>query len=132
MTCALLAPFPPQRKAFFAVETLRAFMVDQPAFSSQQGMQTWGAEFAPLFCKLSQAGPDFVIVLWLRLVPATAPAQPDNGAGPSFAELMVFFEVSNHAPPGGRRYHFFERTSLMARFSSMASASICFSFLFSV
>jgi len=53
MTYALLAPFHAQRKTFFAVEPLRAFMVDQQAFSPQQGMQPWCTEFAPFFCKLS-------------------------------------------------------------------------------
>lgn len=47
-------------------------------------------------------------------MPITAPAQPDYQIGPSFAESVAFRKKDHHAPLGGRRYHFFERTSLMA------------------
>src|SRR6185369_5529380 len=100
-------------------------------FPTQQGMKTWRAEFTPLLSQLTQTGSDLGVVLWFRLVPATAPAQPDNHTGPSLAEQEPLFEMDHDVPPGSRRYHFFERTSLIALFSSMVSASICFSFLFS-
>jgi hypothetical protein len=60
-------------------------MVELIAFPQQHGVQTRSAKLAPLFRQLSQTGSDFFIVLGFRLIPATAPAQPDNIAGPSFA-----------------------------------------------
>src|SRR6185369_15615457 len=107
MADALLTLLQAQRKAFFLVKAFGAFVIDHMPFPTQQGMKTWRAEFTPLLSQLTQTGSDLGVVLWFRLVPATAPAQPDNHTGPSLAEQEPLFEMDHDVPPGSRRYHFF-------------------------
>jgi hypothetical protein len=50
-------------------------MIDQVSFPAQQDVQTRSTKPVALLSQLTQTIPDLIVVLWLRLVAVTAPAQ---------------------------------------------------------
>jgi hypothetical protein len=64
-------------------------------------------------------------------IPHGRPICPDQGTRPPLAHLVTLFEMGDGLAPGGGRHHFFDRRSLSAVLSSIASASSRFSLPFS-
>jgi len=61
-------------------------MIELKAFPAQQGVQPRQSELAPLFRQFSQAIPDLIIVLGLRLIAASTPQQPNNFTSPPLTD----------------------------------------------
>jgi len=57
--------------------------------------------------------------------------KPGGFTRPPFAHLVNTHEMSHSLSPGSGRHHFFPRRSFNATLSSIASASMRFSFVFS-
>ncbi len=53
-------------------------MIDQVSFPAQQDVQTRGTKPVALLSQLTQTIPDLIVVLWLRLIAVTAPAQSNK------------------------------------------------------
>ena len=106
-------------------------MPDGSPCPPQQDEQAPIAEPAALVGQLPQPGAQLGIGRPARAIPDHLAIGGNDGAGPPLAHLEHAPQKSDSFPLGGGPYHFFDRSSFNAAWSSMASANSFLSLRFS-
>src|SRR5262249_49403390 len=106
-------------------------MVHDIALAFEQDMQAPVTEAPALPRKLGHPLPKSAIGGTRGVIANGHAAAADGFTRPPFAHPMIRYELSDSFPLGSGRYHFFPRRSFRAALSSIASASIRLSLVFS-